>query len=339
MKKRILSIFICVFAVIVLSVGCGIAFLFTPASFNEGNAECLFVVPHGTSVMTVAKKLKEERLVRSEYAAYVYFRVSHLQLLAGAYRLSANMSPVEICRYLQSGKQEYLKVTVPEGMTLSKTAHLLEQHHVISADDFVAAAQDPTLLKKYGIPSATAEGFLFPETYFFSYNESAETVLDKLIKTFFTKTADIPHFPVDPQKRYETVILASIIEREYRVPEEAAKIAGVFINRIKIGMGLQSCATIEYILTEIQHKPHPERLLKSDLKIDSPYNTYKWRGLPPSPISNPGLNALYAACNPETHPYFYFRLENPAQGTHVFTKTLNEHARYGALILKKSAKR
>ena len=160
-----------------------------------------------------------------------------------------------------------------------------------------------------------------------------------MLDNFFHKTADIPHFPDDPAQRYEAVILASIIEREYRVPEEAVKIAGVFSNRLQIGMGLQSCATVEYILTEIQHKPHPDRLLNRDLEIDHPYNTYKWRGLPPGPISNPGMTALYAACNPEKSGYLYFRLENAETGTHIFTRNLTEHAKAGAIILKRAAGR
>ncbi len=338
-KKYLFFVFISFFAIIVLIAGGVAAAVFLPASFEKENTECLFVIPRGASVKSTAALLKQKQLVRSEYISYLYFRYRRLRLIAGAYRLSKDMSPAAICNYLESGKQEYLKVTLPEGMTLSKTAKILEKDGVVDADSFIAAAGNAAVLKKYGIPSHTAEGFLFPETYFFSYNETAQTVLEKLLKTFFAKTADIPHFPKDPKKRYEAVVLASIIEREYRVPEEAVKIAGVFTNRMKIGMGLQSCATIEYIITEIQHKPHPGRLLKRDLKINSPYNTYKWRGLPPSPISNPGLCALHAACNPEKHPYFYFRLENAAKGSHVFTKTLSQHARQGALILKRTAGR
>jgi hypothetical protein len=244
-----------------------------------------------------------------------------------------------LCAYLQEGKQELIKVTVPEGLTLSKTAAILEARKVIAADDFLAAAKNEALLQSYGILGGSAEGFLFPDTYFFSYDETAEHIITAMVDNFFNKTASIPHFPTDPIQRYKAVILASIIEREYRVPEEAVKIAGVFTNRLHIGMGLQSCATVEYILTEVQHKPHPERLLNRDLEIDHPYNTYKWRGLPPGPISNPGMTALYAACNPEKSSYLYFRLEDAEVGTHIFTKNLTEHAKAGAIILKRAAGR
>ena len=307
-----------------------------PAAETEGS-EQLFTIKRGTSVRTVAADLQTAGLVRSGYAAYFYFRFLRLPLKAGTYKLSSAMSLQSVAAYLQEGKQELIKVTLPEGLTLSKTAAILAERQVIELSAFLEAAQNPELLKKYGIPSGSAEGFLFPDTYFFSYNETPERIVTALLDNFFTKTAAIPHFPTDPAERYNTVILASIVEREYRVPEEAVKIAGVFSNRLEIGMGLQSCATVEYILTEVQHKPHPDRLLNKDLEIDHPYNTYKWRGLPPGPISNPGMTALYAACNPEKSSYLYFRLEDSGAGTHVFTRSLAEHARAGALIVKRAA--
>ncbi|MGP1432022.1 MAG: endolytic transglycosylase MltG [Treponema sp.] len=307
-----------------------------PAAETEGS-EQLFTIKRGTSVRTVAADLQTAGLVRSGYAAYFYFRLLRLPLKAGTYKLSSAMSLQSVAAYLQEGKHELIKVTLPEGLTLSKTAAILAERQVIELSAFLGAAQNPELLKKYGIPSGSAEGFLFPDTYFFSYNETPERIVTALLDNFFTKTAAIPHFPTDPAERYNTVILASIVEREYRVPEEAVKIAGVFSNRLEIGMGLQSCATVEYILTEVQHKPHPDRLLNKDLEIDHPYNTYKWRGLPPGPISNPGITALYAACNPEKSSYLYFRLEDSGAGTHVFTRSLAEHARAGALIVKRAA--
>ena len=307
-----------------------------PAAETEG-AEQLFTIKRGTSVRTVAVDLQTAGLVRSGYATYFYFRFLRLPLKAGTYKLSSAMSLQAVAAYLQAGKQELIKVTLPEGLTLSKTAAILAERQVIGQAAFLEAAQNPELLEKYGIPAGSAEGFLFPDTYFFSYNETPERIITALLDNFFTKTAAIPHFPTDPAERYNTVILASIVEREYRVPEEAVKIAGVFSNRLEIGMGLQSCATVEYILTEVQHKPHPDRLRNKDLEIDHPYNTYKWRGLPPGPISNPGMTALYAACNPEKSSYLYFRLEDSGAGTHVFTRSLAEHARAGALIVKRAA--
>lgn len=339
MKKSIR--FLLYFFIVALCAGGAGLYRLTlpPAAAGTVPSEQLFTIKRGSSVRAIADGLQSAGLVRSSYASYLYFRLLNKPIKAGTYRLSSAMPLTTLAAYLQDGKQELIKVTLPEGLTLSKTAAVLADRQVISQDAFLTAAQNPELLKKYGIPAGSVEGFLFPDTYFFSYSETPERVVTVLLDNFFTKAAAIPHFPTDPADRYNTVILASIIEREYRVPEEAVKIAGVFANRLAIDMGLQSCATVEYILTEVQHKPHPERLRNKDLEIDHPYNTYKWRGLPPGPISNPGMTALYAACNPEKSSYLYFRLEDADAGTHVFTHSLTEHARAGALIVKRAAGR
>ena len=340
MKKHLRPIvFFAIGFLAAVCIGGGFVVVYTPVSYAETPHEQLFTVRRGASVRGIAADLKAAGLIRSQYAAYLSFRLKRISVKAGTYKLSAAMSIDAIGTYLQAGKQELIKVTLPEGLTLSKTAAILDNRQVISTEDFLAAAADPVFLQSYGITAVSAEGFLFPDTYFFSYDETAERVVKTLVDNFFTKTEKIPNFPTDPIQRYKAVILASIIEREYRIPEEAAKIAGVFSNRLNIGMGLQSCATVEYILTEVQHKPHPDRLLKRDLEIDHPYNTYKWQGLPPGPISNPGLTALKAACNPEKSSYLYFRLESPESGTHIFTKNLAEHARAGLLIVKRAAGR
>lgn len=336
MKKRVLIFFVLIIPIVCAAVFAIVCML--PVSRdNFDGPDTLFVIQKGSSLRRIAAQLKKEGLVRSEYAVYVYFRLTKSRVQAGAYKLSKTMSVRELCAYLEAGKQEYIKITIPEGITASKIASILEQNTIVSADAFLKAASDKVLLSKYAIQGETAEGFLFPDTYFFTYNETGESVVKVLIDNFLAKTAALPQFPSDARKRYETVILASIIEREYRIPEEAVKIAGVFTNRLAIGMGLQSCATIEYIITEIQHKPHPQRLFTKDLEINNPYNTYKRRGLPPGPIANPGITSLYAACNPEKNDYYFFRLEDSARGNHIFTKNLSEHTRAGALITKKAA--
>ena len=130
------------------------------------------------------------------------------------------------------------------------------------------------------------------------------------------------------------VIMASIVEREYRMAEEAPRIAGVFLNRLRINMLLQSCATVQYIMTEIQGLPHPTVLLYRDLEVRNPYNTYMFRGLPPGPIAAPGLIALRATVYPETTDFLYFRLVDPAIGRHHFSRTFDEHLRVGRLYVK-----
>jgi UPF0755 protein len=131
------------------------------------------------------------------------------------------------------------------------------------------------------------------------------------------------------------VIIASIVEREYRVDEEAALMAGVFYNRLGIGMALQSCATVDYVITEIQGRPHPDVLYTRDIEIRDPYNTYIRPGLPPGPISFPGAVALNAAFFPAASEYLYFRLVDSAAGRHYFSKTLDDHIRAGVLYVKR----
>jgi len=137
----------------------------------------------------------------------------------------------------------------------------------------------------------------------------------------------------------QTVTLASIIEREYRSADEAPLIASVFTNRIKKGIGLYSCATVEYVITEVLGRPHPDIITYDDLKIQSPYNTYLNAGLPPAPICNPGLVALKAAAEPAQSDFYYFQLMDEAAGRHVFTKTLSEHVEQGAIFKTKKASR
>ncbi len=139
---------------------------------------------------------------------------------------------------------------------------------------------------------------------------------------------------LDPGELHRRIILASVVEREYRLPEEAPRIAGVFWNRLKIGMALQSCATVVYIITEVQGKKHPEVLYNRDIEIQHPFNTYLHPGLPPAPIANPGLTALQAVFRPEPSRYLYFRLLDARTGRHYFSETLDEHIRAGSLAVK-----
>jgi UPF0755 protein len=304
----------------------------------EDSGEIMFTVPRGASVMTIVTNLHDAGLIRASRYGYFYARIKGLTLKAGTYRLSAGMSTSRILEYIQAGKQEYLKVTVPEGLTLSKTARHLADANVVSAEAFIQAASDPVLLANYSIPGSTAEGYLFPDTYFFSYDTNAKEVVTLMLDTFFSKIAGLKSVPSDPVKLHACVVLASIVEREYRKQEEAPLIASVFSNRAKIGMGFQSCATIEYIITEIQGRPHPARLTLDDLSIASEYNTYLWAGLPPGPISSPGLVALDASFNPAQTKYLYFRLTDADSGTHTFTRSLDEHVEAGHhLVLKKAA--
>ena len=341
MKK--LKAFLIVFGILILALAGGVFYCYSQISPQETDSsvqEVRFEVPMGTSALRIAQDLQEAGLIKNAKFFYYFIRYPKLfeicyskenvpqqiNLKSGIYHLKPGLNYAQLVNELSSGQQEYLKVSIPEGKTITQIGQILEEAQICSATSFRQICYSQGFLNKYGIPGDSAEGFLFPETYFFTAGMTADAVAQMMVETFFEKIQSIEGLQgKSAAEIYDTVILASIVEREYRVEEEAPLIASVFTNRLKQGIGLYSCATIVYILTEIQGKPHPDRVLLEDTKIDSPYNTYKWAGLTPGPISNPGLVALSAAPNPPKTNYYFFQVVDSAQGKHVFTTTFDEH--------------
>ncbi|MDR0504054.1 MAG: endolytic transglycosylase MltG [Treponema sp.] len=293
-------------------------------------------VRRGESARSVGARLESAGLIKSRQFWYLLNRYKNEQLKTGTYILDVPASQSAIFRVLASGRQILYRVTIPEGVTLKKTAVILEEAGICPAVEFLAAAADSEIIKSYRIPNASVEGYLFPDTYMFPINFPAHKVIKTMADNFFgkIKTFDASFALMDPQQLNEKVIIASIVEREYRVPEEAALMAGVFYNRLRINMALQSCATVEYIITEIRGRPHPKVLYNIDLEIRSPYNTYMNPGLPPGPISAPGAVALRAAFFPENSDFLFFRVDGTQSGRHYFSKTYDEHIRAGQLYTK-----
>jgi UPF0755 protein len=347
MKKssgKIAIISMCAISLLFTLMAAGFAlnlYLSSPLTSEEKAYSERIEIPSGTSVHTVASRLAEKKLIRSAGLMYltarypsVFLRKKSFALKSGVYTVSSAMTLHEIMDLLESGKQEYIKTVIPEGLTLTKIAEELEEKGVCEAEAFISAAKDTKLLSSYGIPADSFEGYLFPETYFFTPGMQAENVVSMMADTFFERVKGLSISPLytkggnlTPAELHKIVTLASIVEREYRVDSEAPLIASVFTNRIKAKSGLYSCATIEYIITEILGRPHPEVITYEDLKLDSPYNTYRWAGLTPGPISNPGMIALQAAANPPETNYFYFTLNDAAAGTHTFTESIDSHAK------------
>ncbi len=298
----------------------------------------LFEVKKGDNAQDIAIALEGRGLIRSAFAFRLLAKAEGIgaSLKAGTYRIGPEMGAKRILDEFVSGKQALVKVTIPEGYTLSQLALLLEREGVARKADFLAAAKDPALLSELGIPAASVEGYLFPDTYFFPAGYSAEGALRSMVRTFRDRIAGIPEAAaLSPQELQDRLILASIVEREYKSPEEAPYMASVFYNRLKIRMALQSCATVVYVITERLGKPHPEVVYDRDLKLADPYNTYEHRGLPPGPISNPGMTSLRAVFYPASTRYLYFRLANAEAGTHHFSETLEEHLDARTLFIKK----
>ena len=304
----------------------------SPVSSEENAVTYKLRVPDGSSVRQVARELQEQGIIRSADVLYLAARFSlfnpakKFNLKSGVYTLDSAMPLSMVYEQLQSGNQEYISVSIPEGLTISKIALLLEEANVCSAQSFKDAAHNVSLLAEYNIPAESFEGYLFPDTYFFTPQMEASAVVRRLADTFFKRVQSLEgETPLSAEQLHSVLTLASIVEREYRVASEAPLIASVFTNRLKNNIGLYSCATIEYILTEIEGLPHPDRITYADLAIDSPYNTYKWAGLPPGPISNPGMTALNAALHPADTSYYYFVLTDPETGSHTFSSTFDAH--------------
>ena len=302
----------------------------------------IFEVRNGESSQSVGTRLQNANVIRNRYFWNLLFRLDNEFLKVGTYRVELPATQMNIRSVLIAGEQLLVRVTIPEGFTLRRTAGLLEEAGITGFNDFLAAASSREILNAFSIPGATMEGYLYPDTYLFPLSYPAHRVVTVMADNFFRRLEEIeaalsiPITTMSAEELNRRIILASIVEREYRVPEEAAIMAGVFNNRLRIGMALQSCATVEYVITEILGRPHPTVLFNRDLEIRNPFNTYLYRGLPPGPISAPGNIALKAAFQPATTNYLFFRLIDARTGRHHFSRTLDEHIRAGALFVRGS---
>jgi UPF0755 protein len=301
---------------------------------TEGSA--VVEIRDGESSASAGRRLYDAGIIKSVLFWDILSRLEAGYIKAGVYRIDLPISQIALHRILRQGRQELFRVTVPEGVTLRKTAAILEDAGICDAPSFLEAARDPALLDVYRVPGRSMEGYLYPDTYLFEARYPAELVVRKMADTFFERLDELGAGLPAPEELYEKVTLASIIEREYRAEDEAAVIAAVFQNRLKRGMRLESCATVEYIITEIQGQPHPRRLFNRDLEVQDPYNTYIRDGLPPGPIAAPGAAALKAAFFPDNNDFLFFRVVDPDAGRHYFSKTFDEHIAAGELLVKGS---
>jgi len=298
-----------------------IAILFITAIYfplEENSATQKVVnIPSGTNAKEIVDVLEENEIIRkNNYIFRILIKLLKLedQLKYGEYDLSPSMNMLQILDKLVKGEVIVYKITIPEGYTYTQIAELLDKKEIVEKESF---------LKMVNNGEKSWEGYLFPDTYEVPKKYGAEKMVKAMLSNFnqiaienkFAEKAEKIRFSLD-----EIIILASIIEKEAKFSEEKNKVSSVFHNRLKKDMKLQSCASIQYILKEPK-----EKLDESDLKIDSPYNTYLYKGLPPGPISNPGLDSIMAACEPAEEDYLYFVLgEN---GRHIFSKTYQEHLR------------
>lgn len=289
----------------------------------------IFTIEAGDGSALIAKKMKKDGLIWSELYFRYYMKNRGLsgKIIAGNYELSGELTIPEIAIYITQEQNKNLKITFPEGWDSKKMAERLSSNG-FSGDEFLEIAKNPPfeLTNKYSFFSmlpkgVSLEGYLFPDTYFFSQKLKTEDVAKKIIANFDNQlTADLREEIKKQGKTLPDIItMASIIEKEVKSDEDRKMISGIFWNRIKNGQPLQSCATIAYILGTSK-----EQYSFEDTRIESPYNTYLNAGLPPGPISNPGILSIKAAIYPEETNYNYF-LSDPKTGKTVFSRTIEEH--------------
>ncbi len=302
-------------------------FYYVNMPLGKKNLSVLVVLEKGEPVNTFLRKLNEKGIKVNPLAFRLYLKLTghSRDLKAGEYLVSTGHSIKTLAETLVKGKIYLRKVIVWEGLDMFDIARLMVQAGILSRkEDFLDAATNPFLLKKLKVPGETAEGFLFPETYRFPRNSPPQRVVKKMVYTFWGKiTPDILEKCREMGfTLYQAVTLASIIQKETFDKREMPLISAVYHNRLKRGMRLQADPTVIYAI-KLKYGKEKLRLTRKDLTIDSPYNTYRYKGLPPGPICNPGLDAIEAAVNPAPVDYLYF--VSKGDGTHHFSRTLLEH--------------
>jgi UPF0755 protein len=299
---------------VVLSLTLFLCLGFMSASGNK----TMFMVEKGEKFSTVASRLENQRLILSKKIFLFFVKLTNSQgkLKAGTYELSGKEGIFKILKKLKSDSSNFIRITIPEGSNIKQIANIISNKVKIDKEKFIKVVTEKNL-----------EGYLMPETYFISPGISEEELIDIMHNEFDKKiTQDMYKRAKDigiPFK--DIIIMASIIEKEAVKPEERSIVSAVFYNRLKKKMMLQSCATVLYAMGVVK-----EKLSLEDTKFKSPYNTYLHFGLPPGPISNPGIESIRAALYPADSGLLYF--VSNGDGTHLFAKTFDEHIKNKQII-------
>lgn len=289
-----------------------------------------FVIEEGMSATQVAEELEKQKLIRSAEVFRQLCRIekADAKLAAGLYELSPSMSSREILDLIIKGPSpEFIRITIPEGYTVAEIVNTLVKKGLGTEKEYYQVMQgyeanEYSFLKDVPSGNKRLEGFLFPDTYFFDLDTKPKEIIDRFLQRFEQEltTETVARLKELNISIFTWVNKASIVEKEAVIEDERPIIAGIFDKRLEIGMNLGSDPTVKYVMKEA--KPF---LTFEDIKIDSPYNTYKYPGLPPGPIANPGHASLNAVLYPKETEYLYFVAKN--DGSHAFAVTYEEHLR------------
>lgn len=303
---------------------------------DANGAELSFTIQPGESVNSVAYNLEAMGFIRDAEAfrAYLIYSGLDTSIQAGEYKLSAAMSPIDIAHELQDATSEEVTFVVLPGWRMEEVAASLSTSGLsITPNDFFNAVNAPPRGFDFLANANSAEGFLFPDTYIFPRQTTADELVGELVRHFALRLSRDMRLAFENHGLtvYQAVTVASIVEREAVRKEEAPLIASVFLNRWKAGMKLEADPTVQYAIgyNALQGTWWTNPLSAADLQFDSLFNTYIYGGLPPTPISNPSLDALSAVAYPAETPYYFFRAKCDGSGYHNFAVTFEEHLENG----------
>ena len=326
MKKIALLLFV------LLVLAAGAAWYYGYATINRPyrgySGEAAFVdIPSGTGPTAIGERLVAAGVIRDDKTyRMALWRSGHARRLkAGEYRFDREMTPLDVLDKIARGEVVLLNLTFREGLTIDEMARVFETNGFGTAASFAEAARNASLVHGLDPQAADLEGYLFPDTYALPRGSDAPRVVRAMVDRF--------HQVLTPGMRQaaeargltvrQLVTLASLVEKETARPAERPIVAAVYANRLKVGMGLQCDPTVIYALQRAGR--YTGNLRRDDLMFDSPYNTYRYPGLPPGPIAAPGQGSLEAAASPAVVDYLYFVSRN--DGSHEFARTLAEHNR------------
>ncbi len=287
-------------------------------------------IPEGATTTQIAQILHEADVIDSKIAFRLKVKLSKYNntLNWGTYTLDTGMSLTDIVKHLgEGGNQNTVVLVVPEGFSVQNIAERAESIGLCGKDEFLSALSDNYNYEFVNlIPNGSyhykLQGFLFPDTYSFNAGSDAHIIIDTMLKNFDEKYRQ--YIGAYDAKIFETIIKASLVEKEAKLERERPAIAGVIQNRLKIDMPLQIDASIAYAVTDGIYDVNG--VTYNNLEVNSPYNIYTNRGLPPGPICNPGISAIKAAVNPQKHKYLYYHTDNSKNdGSHIFTETYEQH--------------
>jgi len=325
--KRIL---VAVLLLVLIGAGAFAAWLYRsverPFKGYEGT-EAFVEIPTGSGPITMGRALEEAGVVPSvtAFRTAVWLRGAGRRLQAGEYRFEGPMTPRQVVDKITRGEVYLQPVTFREGLTIRQMAQIFEARALGPAQEFITAASNPERIRALDPDARDLEGYLFPDTYALPRRATADQLVGRMVAGF--EQALTPELRQQAAERglsvRELVTLASLVEKETAKGEERPLVAAVYTNRLKIGMGMQADPTVIYALERAGR--YDGNLTREDLRFDSPYNTYRYPGLPPGPIAAPGKASLEASANPADVPYIYFVSRN--DGSHVFATTLDEHNR------------